>query len=235
MSRLVSSLREALTRQPQRGLFVKMAAAEVIDLAAQSFDFAVVDLEHSALTDGDALRLARHGRLLGLPVMVRLAQLDRGLVNRLLEAGAAGIQLSSVQSVAEVEELRSAMLYPPRGTRSVSLAQPMAGYGAVPLRDHVTATDDALLVAQIETATTHDPLEAILAAGPDVAFIGLTDLSVDLCLDERRLATRVQQVRAAAGSAGVVLGGFGLDGPDVRYRVDCSDIALLRSAMAGAA
>ncbi|MFL6570368.1 MAG: aldolase/citrate lyase family protein, partial [Burkholderiales bacterium] len=104
-----------------RGLFVKLPSTEVIDLvAASGHDFAVVDLEHSQLSEEAARVLLRHARAIGLPALVRVPQLDRGAVNRLLEAGAAGIQLSSVRRVAEVRALRDAALYAPDGTRSIS-------------------------------------------------------------------------------------------------------------------
>jgi 4-hydroxy-2-oxoheptanedioate aldolase len=225
--RLSTRLREGKLR----GTFVKLAALEVLEIVAAELDFAVVDLEHSQLSENDARRLVWHGRTLGFPVVVRLHELDRGLVNRLLEAGAAGIQLSSVRAAAEVVALRDACFHAPRGTRSTSLAQPAACYGATSLADYLASYPAPLIVAQIETATTGDSLDAILAAGVDVAFIGVTDLAVDLGLDADLLAARVDEVVAAAEQAGVVLGGFG-DDPRWRYSVESSDVALLRQAYA---
>jgi 4-hydroxy-2-oxoheptanedioate aldolase len=224
-------------RKPRRGVFVKLAATEVIDLVAGSpLDFAVVDLEHSQLAERDALRLVRHAHALGLPAIVRLASLDRGLVNRLLEAGASGIQLSSVTRADEVRELRAACRYAPDGNRSISLSHALAGYGATSLAEYLAAQREApLVVAQIETAATDDPLDEILAAGADVAFIGMTDLSVDLGLDSARVQARVAEIADAAARSGVALGGFGLERPDLRYTLVSSDLALLRSALDRAA
>lgn len=225
-------------RKRVRGVFVKLAATEVIDLLAGSgLGFGVVDLEHSQLSEADARRLVRHSRAIGFPALVRIPAVDRGLVNRLLEAGADGIQLSTARSRAEVASLREAMRYAPDGSRSISLAQPAAGYGSVPLSDYLAAqaVHPPLLVAQIETAETDDPLEQVLAAGADVAFIGVADLLVDLGLDEDRLRDRVEEIARAAESAGVALGGFGLDDPRVTYDVAGSDLALLRSAATGLA
>jgi 4-hydroxy-2-oxoheptanedioate aldolase len=219
----------------RKGLFVKLAATEVLDVAARGgLDFVVVDLEHSQLSESDALALTRHAAAIGLPALVRIPEVDRGLVNRLLEAGARGIQLSTVRSVAQVEALRSSMRYAPAGSRSVSLAHPGAGYGAVGLADYVAAqaAEPAELVVQIETAETDDPLSELLAAGVDVAFVGTTDLLVDVGMDDARLQARVAEIAAAAAAAGVELGAFGLDDPRVTYEVSGSDIALLRAAVA---
>jgi 4-hydroxy-2-oxoheptanedioate aldolase len=231
MSGRVSSLRETLRSRRITGTFLKLPALEVVEIAAAELDFAVVDLEHSQLSDADALRLVRHAWAISFPVVVRMHELDRSLVNRMLEAGAAGIQLSTVRRATEVEALRAACLYAPGGTRSISLSHPRARYGATPLGDYLAEQEPPLLVAQIETATTEDPLETIFAAGADVAFVGVTDLSVDLALDAVRVEARVEEIAAAAARAGIVLGGFGTD-DRWRYAVASSDLALLREAYA---
>ena len=221
-------------RNRRKGLFVKLGATEVLDISARSeLDFVVVDLEHSQLSEADGVRLTRHAAALGLPALVRLPELDRGSVNRLLEAGARGIQLSTVRSIAQVEALRAATRYAPDGDRSVSLAHPSAGYGDAPLADYLEAQalSPPELVIQIETAETDDPLEDVLAAGADVAFVGTTDLSVDVGLDAGRLRERVEAIATAADAAGVELGGFALEHPDVTYDVSGSDVALLRAAV----
>jgi 4-hydroxy-2-oxoheptanedioate aldolase len=221
-------------RNRRKGLFVKLCATEVLDIAARSgLDFVVVDLEHSQLSEADGLRLVRHAAATGLAANVRVPELDRGAVNRLLEAGARGIQLSTVRSVAQVRALRDATRYAPHGNRSVSLAHPGAAYGEIALADYLEAQAAAPpeLVVQIETGTTDDPLDEILAAGADVAFVGTTDLSVDVGLDAARVRERVEAIGAAAETAGVALGGFNLDDPRVTYDVSGSDVALLRAAV----
>jgi 4-hydroxy-2-oxoheptanedioate aldolase len=220
-----------------RGLFVKLPATEVVDLAkAAGFDFAVVDLEHSQLAEAEAFRLIRYGRALDLPMLARIATPDRGLVNRLLEAGAVGIHLSTVRRAADVAELRAASRYAPDGARSVSLAHPAGRYGALSLGDYLAEQRRGpLLVPQIETATTDDPLDEIAAAGADVLFVGPTDLAVDVGLDERRVRARIDEVAAAADAAGIPLGAFALDDPRVRYDAVSADLTLLSKGMLDAA
>ena len=220
-----------------RGVFVKLPTTDVIDVVAGSgFDFAVVDLEHSQLDEGDAFRLLRHGQVLGFPVLARIPALERGLVNRLLEAGAAGIHLSTVRRASEVRDLRAACRYPPEGVRSLSLTHPAARYGAVALADYLEQQRHAaLVVAQIETAATDDPLDAIASERPDVLFVGATDLSVDVGLDEERVRVRIDDIAAAAEREGIPLGAFGLADPRVSYDAVGTDVGLLRKAMLDAA
>jgi 4-hydroxy-2-oxoheptanedioate aldolase len=221
-----------------RGLFVKLPTTEVVDLAAEAgFDFVVVDLEHSQLAEADAFALIRHALTRRFPALARIREAPRGLVNRLLEAGAAGIHLSSVQRAEEVRELRGAMRYAPDGVRSISLTHPAAHYGASSLADYLLAQSDRppLLVAQIESEETEDTLEEILDAGPDVLFVGAMDLTVDVGLDDERLRRRIDEIAAAAERAGVPVGAFGIDEPRIRYLAVSTDLALLRKAMADAA
>lgn len=231
MSVDVSSVRDGLRTRQLRGTFVKLPALEVIEIVAASLDFAVVDLEHSQLGESECLRLVRHAYVLDFPVLVRLPSVDRGVVNRLLEAGAAGIQLSTVLRADDVRAARAASEYAPRGTRSISLSHPLARYGGVGLDDYVRGQEAPLIVAQIETMATDDPLEEILAAGPDVAFVGVTDITVDAGLDRARAGARVDEILEAAAAADVVTGGFG-DDPRFRYAVVSSDVSLLQQAVA---
>ena len=244
----VSSLRSRLSDGPALlGTFAKLADPEAAAvLAGSGFDFAIVDREHSQLSESQAAALVRRMLDAGLPALVRLPALDRGEINRLLEAGASGIQLSGVRSAGQVRELVQAMRYPPDGARSLSLAHAQAGFGAMPLREYLDTTrgDGApLAVIQIETAETDDPLAAILAAGADVAFIGTTDLLVDFELEATRAAERTEAIADAAEAAGVPWGGFAADGPaagklaarGAGYLAVSSDVALVRQACADAA
>jgi 4-hydroxy-2-oxoheptanedioate aldolase len=227
----VSSVRDRLAERQLKGTFVKLPAVEVIEILAVELDFAVVDLEHSQLTEGDCLRLVRHAYVLGFPVLVRIPSVDRGVINRVLEAGAAGVQLSTVLRADEVAAARAAAEYAPRGTRSISLSHPLAKYGGVGLDAYVRAQEAPLIVAQIETMTTDDPLEEILRARPDVAFVGVTDITVDAGLDRARAQGRVDEILAAAAAADVASGGFG-DDERFRYAVVSSDVSLLQQAVA---
>jgi 4-hydroxy-2-oxoheptanedioate aldolase len=232
MAGAASSLRERLGGERLVGTFVKLPALESIDVCAASLDFCVVDYEHSQLSEADVLRLVRHAAAVGFPAVVRLPEVDRGLVNRLLEAGAAGIQLSSVRRVADVRALVAAAAYAPAGSRSISLAHPRAGYGAVPLREYVAGAVPPLIVIQLETRETDDPPVELCRAGADVAFLGLTDLLVDCGLDQDAADARADELAGAVAEAGVALGGFGNE-ERFRYAVVSSDVALLRGAVAG--
>lgn len=228
-----------------RSTFVKTTSREILDLLAfTALDAVVIDLEHSQLDEGQARVLVRHAALVGLAPIVRVPGVDRGEVNRLLEAGAVGIQLSTLRSCEQVRSLVEVTRYAPEGARSISLAQPAAHYGRDGLDQHLRANHGGpLLIGQIETATTDDPLEELL--GPlDVAFLGLTDLSVDLGaagrFDAPALVEAVGRVAAAVrATPSVVLGGWVPSYRDAdllltqgaRYLTEASDLALIAAAL----
>jgi 4-hydroxy-2-oxoheptanedioate aldolase len=229
------------------GVFVKLPSPDVIELAAAAgFDLVVVDLEHSALAEPDALALVRFADALGVPAMVRIPAVDAALINRMLEAGAAGLQLSMLATVDRRAALQAAATYGPGGRRSVSLAHRSAGYGATGLAAHLAAerADPPLLAGQIEGRTA-DPLDEVIA-GLDVAFVGTTDLTVALGLDPddgAAVARQVGAVAEAAARAGVAFGGWaprveaaaGLGLAAAGYLVVGSDLQFLGAALRAAA
>jgi len=242
---LATRLRERLRGGPPLvGTFVKLPALESVDLVRSlGFDLAVVDGEHSQLDEGAILSLLRHGAALDLPMLVRTSTRDAGSLNRMIEAGAAGIQLSTLRACGERDALVSATRYAPDGTRSVSLAHPAADYSGIPLTQYLERSKEfPLLVGQIETASTIDPLPEIMR-GLDAAFIGTTDLSVDLgrpgMLDDARVTGRVSEIATAASSAGVALGAWvasadalaKLGDARFRYVLVGSDLQALRAGL----
>ena len=202
------TLRAKMASQAAFGTFIKLGRREVAEIVAHAgFDFAICDLEHSQITEQEASQLIVAGIACGLPITVRVASLDAGLINRLLEAGAAGIQLPQVQKREQVAAFRNAMKYPPDGSRSISMAQPAAGYGWEPLADYTRrANGEILLVGQLETCEIELPLEK-LVQGLDVAFIGILDMTLDMALpgrfDDPQVVQRQREIEKAAAAAKV--------------------------------
>jgi 2-keto-3-deoxy-L-rhamnonate aldolase RhmA len=211
MATVAAQLREKMKSRAVVGTFVKLGRREVIEiLALAGLDFAICDLEHSQITEAEAGTLIVAGRSCDLAVIVRVAHFDPGQINRLLEAGAAGIQLPQVQTREQVAAFGAACKYPPAGSRSVSLAQPAASYGSEPLAEYLERSNrEVLLVGQMETRELQQPLPALLN-GLDVAFIGSLDLTVDMGvpgrLEDPAVQQRLREIERAALTADIHLG-----------------------------
>ncbi|WP_283138335.1 HpcH/HpaI aldolase family protein [Rhizohabitans arisaemae] len=210
--RLRRELRAALAAGERvTGTFVKLPVPEGVELAAEAgFRFVVVDLEHSTLDESAAITLVRHADACGVAALVRVPRVDPPMIARLLESGAVGLQLSMLCTAEQARELRAATRFAPEGSRSISLANRAAGFGAGGLAAFLRAEAESppLLVGQIETAVTEPWPEVV--GGLDVVFVGSTDLAVSLgCLPgDERLRAAVDAVRGAADRAGTAFGGW---------------------------
>jgi 2-keto-3-deoxy-L-rhamnonate aldolase RhmA len=145
-------------------------------------------------------------------VTVRLPEPTQGLVNRLLEAGAVGIQMPRLRGREDTTNLHTMMHFPPEGTRSVGIANNWAGYGTVPTSRYLTESNArALVIGQFETRQIDEPIDQMME-GLDVAFIGPMDLSVDFGVpgqfDHPDVVARIGKIEEAAARTGTYMGAF---------------------------
>lgn len=246
MSSSAAHLRVKLAQGAAFGTFVKLGRREAIEIvAAAGLDFAICDLEHSQISEAEAGIMILAGRALGLPVIVRVADFLPGVVNRLLEAGAAGIQVPQVQTGEQAAGMRRVCKYPPEGTRSLSLAQPAAGYGLEPLADYIRrSNEEVLFIGQLESREIEQPISGVISE-LDVAFIGTLDLTLDLGVpgktDDAVVQQRLREIEQAAALEKVPLGIYAdtparaIKAAEAGYRFIAlsSDLGALSAALKG--
>ena len=234
-------LKDLMKDRPIFGTFVKLPRPEVVEvLALAGYDFVVCDGEHAQMDESDIQSVVRAARGVGLPIVVRTSGLERGLINRSLEAGAQGIQLPRT-GITTASDFAKLLRYPPAGGRSTSTAHAMAAYGDVVLSDYQRrANDDVIAVGQFETADFATGIDDVMAA-LDVAFIGPVDLRVDMGHSDDPTHPDVRDacntIRAAASRAGIATGTFvsgaaaAREAMEVgdRYIVIAGDITMLQS------
>lgn len=214
-----SDLRASIRRgDPVVGGWVSIGHPAVAEITADAGpDFVVVDTEHaptSVESVADALRGVDAADGLGL---VRVPEADPVPIKRVLDAGAAGVMVPRVDTVADAELVVDATTYPPGGIRGTAGAR-TSRYGP-DLPEHIEGADDALTrIVQIETEHAVENAADIAAVdGIDALFVGPADLStalsVPLDYDDERFRTAVDRVVGAAAGAGVPTGIFVTD-PD---------------------
>jgi 4-hydroxy-2-oxoheptanedioate aldolase len=147
-------------------------------LALAGFDYLVIDQEHGL---GDptslSLQLQAASATDATPV-VRVPWNDHVYLKRVLDAGAEGVMIPSVETAEEARAAVAACRYPPLGRRGTAASTVRASsYGMA--TDYVaTCADNLLIVIQIESAKGVQNIDEILAVeGIDVMFIGPHDLS----------------------------------------------------------
>jgi 2-dehydro-3-deoxyglucarate aldolase len=181
------------------------ATAEV--MARAGFEWLVIDMEHAPFGVEAAARLIRVVDLAGLPALCRLPENDPALTKTLLDAGAAGIIVPSVQSAAEARRAVDSVYYPPRGRRGVGLHRAQA-YGREFERYRAGIEDRLVVIAMIENRAGVEHVEEIAGTeGIDGLLIGPYDLSGSYgCigqLDHPDLLAAKRRVLAAAAAAGI--------------------------------
>ena len=144
------------------------------------FDWAVVDMEHSATSFEGQGRLIQTIDQAGAVPFVRLGANEPFMIKRALDCGAFGIIVPQVNAPDEARAAVNAAHYPPSGARGVGLFRAQNyGLGFPEYRQKSGAR--TIVVAQIEHYRAVEQLDAILAVdGIDGFLIGPYDLSGSL-------------------------------------------------------
>ena len=146
-------------------------------MADAGFDWLCVDMEHSVIDYYEAEQLIATIRAKGIPPFVRVGENNPRIIKRVLDAGAEGIIVPSVNSQQEAIKAVEAIKYPPLGKRGVGLARAQKyGFGFEEYRDNLAKK--IRLIVQIEHIDAIRNLDQIInTEGIDGTFIGPYDLS----------------------------------------------------------
>jgi 2-dehydro-3-deoxyglucarate aldolase len=193
------------------GSWISIGHTAVAEIMAQAgFDWLAVDLEHSAIGIESVQALIQVIELSGCVPLVRLSSNDPVLAKRVMDAGAHGVIVPSVNSPEEALAAVRAVKYPPLGSRGVGLARAQ-GYGAR-FHEYVRELETyGIVVVMIEHRTGLEQAERILAVpGVDCVFVGPYDLSASLGIagdfEHPTMLEAQHRLVAAARAAGVAAG-----------------------------
>jgi 2-keto-3-deoxy-L-rhamnonate aldolase RhmA len=149
-------------------------------MADAGLDWLCVDMEHSVTDYAEAQQLILAIQSKGIKAFVRVGENNTRIIKRVLDAGADGIIVPSVNSALEAKRAVDALKYPPIGKRGVGLSRAQKyGFGFENYRDFVSK--DIKLIVQIEHIDAIRELDLIIQTdGVDGTFIGPYDLSGSL-------------------------------------------------------
>lgn len=160
------------------GSWITLNNPSVAEIMADAgFDWLCIDMEHSVTDYFEAQQMMVAIQSKGIKAFVRVGENNPRIIKRVLDAGADGIIIPSVNSRAEAEKAISAIKYPPLGTRGVGLAREQGyGFKFEEYRDQIA--NNIPIIVQIEHINAINELESILELdGIDGTFIGPYDLS----------------------------------------------------------
>jgi 2-dehydro-3-deoxyglucarate aldolase/4-hydroxy-2-oxoheptanedioate aldolase len=195
------------------GAFVNLGSPVAAELVARAgFDWVVIDLEHGAGTEADlhpqllAVQATPTGAIVRVPLGARLP------VGRALDAGADGLMIPRLETLAEITETLTWMRYPPAGVRGVAGLTRGAGFTTIPHAELAATVNPSVLgVFQVESPVAVEAAEAVAALdGVDVLFVGPADLSHSMGIpgqfDSPRFVAALDQVAAACRAHGKAAG-----------------------------
>ena len=177
-------LKQLLKQQKAKGVLVKTLAHPSLVIMAQDcgMDFILYDCEHGVLSYEQLHDLMVLGNMRKLSSIVRVAQLARSDVSRILDYGAAGVMVPMIETAEQAEQLVQWSKYPPLGKRSYSGG---ANTHYAPGGNHALhmkqLNEKTMSIVQIETKQGVENIEAILnVKGIDGVLIGPCDLAISL-------------------------------------------------------
>jgi 2-keto-3-deoxy-L-rhamnonate aldolase RhmA len=153
-------------------------------LSEAGLDFLLIDMEHGPYDLETASEIIRMARQVGITPLVRIAELTKGTVGRLLDAGAQGLMLPGVEQAETASTFVDYCKYPPEGKRGMNAGVGNTDFKWVNTAEYINfINDEILVIVQIESRGGVDNLDSLLRVpGVDVYFIGPEDLSISLDL-----------------------------------------------------
>jgi 2-dehydro-3-deoxyglucarate aldolase/4-hydroxy-2-oxoheptanedioate aldolase len=188
-------------------------------LKAAGADFAVLDMEHTGFGFETVRQVVRYCQAASLPLVVRVPSQQRHHVSRALDAGADGVMVPIVSSVAQAKSVLDAARYWPDGTRGVALGLAherfaMRSDALVPRLAEQNRR--AAVILQIEDPEGAEAAPDIAALpGVDMLWLGHNDLSAALAapgaFDSDDFVRAEQRTIAAAKANGKSAGRLAVD------------------------
>lgn len=185
------------------GTWLTLPSTAVAEIMAQAgFEWITLDLEHSCLSIREAEELIRVIGLEGKIPLVRLSSNDETLIKKVMDAGAHGIIVPMVKTLADVKKAYQSMHYPPTGFRGVGLARAQK-YGADFKGYQKWLKESSIFVVQIEHIDAVNNLDEILSfADLDSFIIGPYDLSASMGIagdfENPKMLKAIKKIEAAA-------------------------------------
>ncbi len=195
MSAVDTRLRGLLkSGRPLAGTFIGFPSPALVEMCGYAgFDFVIIDNEHGPASIETTEHLIRAARCAGTIPIVRC---NEGELQRVLDAGASGVQVPTVNTADDARRIVERCKYPPLGKRSAAFTTRAGGYTFHGGPDQAArANEGVAIIAMLETIEAVGNLDAILEVeGIDAIFIGLSDLALSMGMPGGNTKSEVQDV-----------------------------------------
>jgi 2-dehydro-3-deoxyglucarate aldolase/4-hydroxy-2-oxoheptanedioate aldolase len=180
-------------------------------LCRAGFDWILIDMEHSPSDMQTLLAMLQAMGGSGAVPIVRAPWNDMVWIKRILDTGAYGVMIPSVNTREQAMAAVQACKYPPAGVRGIAGSPRAAGFGRDTASYLKRANDEILVILQVETPQAIENLDEIgKVPGVDVLFIGPMDLSTSMGYlgnpGHPEVQAAIAKVEAKAKALGIPLG-----------------------------
>ena len=187
MSKLAMSERRAAFKARLRGrervfgAWTSIGHPQITEIFTRSgVDFVGIDVEHSTISQGEAQRIIAAAQAGGALCLPRVASHNGEAIRRLLDSGADGVIVPTVDTAEQVEELVGFAKYPPVGRRGYGVARAQ-GYGFDSADYYADWNETGSLIVQIESVTGVENADEICShPAIDGIIVGPYDISGSL-------------------------------------------------------
>ena len=187
------------------GTWVKIPALETVEILGRAgFDFIVIDMEHALHSLQTAYQGIVQAQAAGMAALVRMPDHSASMAQKLLDAGADGLLIPRVDSVAAARQALQGMCFPPEGGRGMGYTSRAALWGADSVASYLERGRTGVTrIAQLEDAGVIGEIDEICGVpGLDALFIGFGDLMLSTGLPRNDPAILAMEQRVLAAAAG---------------------------------
>ena len=160
------------------GLWVTLESPSITEIAvALGLDWVVIDAEHGHLDWKEIVEHLRATVRSDTVAIVRLAELNGGLIKRALDIGADGVIIPWVETAEQLRQAIAFARYPPQGVRGIG-AERATAWGQAMTQHTSEANDHVLVVPLIETvAAAREVPQMCQVEGVELFLFGPADFS----------------------------------------------------------
>lgn len=173
-----------LNNEAAFGVSVMIPSPQIVEMIGGiGFDWILIDCEHGTINLETVELMVMAAETSGITPIVRPCSNTPEEIMKVLDRGAAGVQVPHVKTPEEAQKAVEAVKFYPMGRRSLAKGTRAAGYGFnLSMNEYVKETNkQSLVCVQLEDKEAIENAEKILQVeNIDVFFIGPSDLSQSL-------------------------------------------------------
>lgn len=175
----IQNLRRKLASDtPVFGLWITLESPSITEMAvALGMDWVVIDAEHGHLDWKEVVEHLRAAVRSDTVALVRVAELNAGLIKRALDIGADGIVIPWIETAEQLKQAVAFARYPVEGLRGIG-AERATCWGQCLSEHTAEANEHVLVIPIIETVRTVKQVPLMCQVdGVEILFFGPADFS----------------------------------------------------------